>query len=52
MLEVVDAIAKEVGADRTGLRISPWGQTAGQCLHVGVTLERVQLTPGCLTAQG
>lgn len=29
-LEVVDAVVKEVGADRTGIRFSPWGEYGGE----------------------
>ena len=29
-LEVVDAVAKEVGANRTGIRLSPWGEFGGE----------------------
>ncbi|ODQ77344.1 hypothetical protein BABINDRAFT_163602 [Babjeviella inositovora NRRL Y-12698] len=29
VLEIVDAIVAEVGADRTGIRLSPWGLIAG-----------------------
>lgn len=32
-LEVVDAVAKAVGADRTGIRFSPWGEFGGEYLH-------------------
>ena len=28
-LEIVDAVIKEVGAEKTGMRLSPWGQTNG-----------------------
>ena len=28
-LEIVDAVVKEVGADRTGIRFSPWSTFAG-----------------------
>ena len=33
-LEVVDAIVERVGAERVGIRLSPWGSFQGKyCLH-------------------
>lgn len=29
-LEIVDAVAKAVGADKTGIRLSPWGLYGGE----------------------
>lgn len=28
-LEIVEAVIKEVGEKKTGIRLSPWGQTSG-----------------------
>lgn len=33
-LEIVDAVVKEVGADRTGIRFSPWSTFAGMSSSV------------------
>ena len=33
-LEVVDAVIKEIGADRTGIRLSPWGTFGGKAFHI------------------
>lgn len=35
VLEVVDAVSAAIGADRVGIRLSPWGELAG--VHPGVT---------------
>ena len=44
-LEIVDAVIGEVGAERTGVRLSPWGQTNGK--YGNSTLEFIVFCSSC-----
>ena len=38
-LEILEAITKSIGEDRTAIRVSPWGSMYGKCNTPGIRLS-------------
>lgn len=42
-LEVIDAIVEKIGPERTGIRLSPWGNYGGECIRDLPVLHKLMI---------